>query len=136
MTNTALVFQSRGQARGGISETISTAAAVTYTVDQMYSGLIKRNPNGAARADLLPTGAAMIAGLPGAVVGTLFEFTVKNISVAAGETITLTPQAGVTTSGTMTIAITNARRLRIEVTSATPGAEAYTIDSISQATPF
>ena len=135
VTNTAQVFLTRGQVRGGITDGITTAGAITYTVDQMFSGLTKRNCNGASRSDSVPTPAAMIAGLPGAVIGTCFEWVLKNTSPAA-ETITIVAPAGVFLSGTMTIPQLNAKRFRVEVTNATPGAEAYTLDAVQAASAY
>lgn len=135
MTNTAMVFLSRGQARGGIADSIATAGAVNYSVDQMYSGLTRRSCNGASRSDNVPSPAAMIAGLPGAVIGTCFEWTLKNTSSAA-ETITIVAPAGVVLAGTMTIPQSQLRRFRVEVTNPAPGAEAYTLDSLGAAAGF
>jgi hypothetical protein len=98
--------------------TISTAGAVTFTAAEIMGGLILRNPNGAARADLLPTAADIIAAIDNAKVGDSFEFIVRNTAGAA-ETITITTNTGLTLSGTMTIDQNNSKRFLVVVTAAT-----------------
>ncbi len=102
--------------------TKSTAAAVTFTAAEILGGLILRDPNGAGRADLVPTAAAIVAALtvndhPPAI-GASFEFTIRNTADAA-ETITVTTNTGITLSGTMTIAQNNSKRFLVVVTSLT-----------------
>lgn len=96
--------------------TETTAGAVTYTAAQIIGGLILRDPAGAGRADLFPTAANIIAGLPDAQVGDSFEFLIRNDADAA-ETITMTTNTGLTLSGTMTIAQNNAKRFLAVITS-------------------
>lgn len=100
--------------------TDATAAAITMTAAQVLSGLILRDPNGAGRADLLPTVAALVAGLrnPRDLSGASFEFTIRNTADAA-ETITVTTNTGWTLSGTMTIAQNNSKTFRVVFTSNT-----------------
>ena len=109
--------------------TETTAAAVTYTVTQVLGGLILRDPNGAARADLLPTAAAIVAAIEGVQLQTSFEFTIRNTADAA-ETITVTTNTGLTLSGTMTIAQNNSKRFKAVVTNITSGTEAVTVYSL------
>jgi hypothetical protein len=113
--------------------TKTTAAAVTYTADEILGGLILRDPAGAARADLFPTAAEIIDALAGAVVGTSFEVDIRNTADAA-ETITMTTNTGLTLSGTMTIAQLNAKRFVFLVTDADEGDEAITVYSLGTAT--
>lgn len=98
--------------------TETTASAVTFTAAEVLGGLILRDPNGAGRADLLPTAADLITELGDPEVGTSFEFTIRNTANAA-ETITVTTNTGLTLSGTMTIAQNNSKRFLAVVTSAT-----------------
>ena len=109
--------------------TDATAAAVTYSVTQVLGGLILRDPAGAARADLLPTAAALLDAIPDAEVGTSFEFTIRNTADAA-ETITVTTNTGLTLSGTMTIAQNNSKRFLARFTNVTEGSEAVTVYSL------
>lgn len=109
--------------------TEATAAAVTFTVTQVLGGLILRDPNGAGRADLLPTAAALVAAINGAEIGTGFEFTIRNTADAA-ETITVTTNTGLTLSGTMTIAQNNSKRFAVVLTNVTAGSEAATVYSL------
>lgn len=109
--------------------TNAVAAAITMTIADLISGLLLRDPNGAARADLVPTAALVVAGLPGVEVGSSFEFTIRNTADAA-ETITVTTSTGATLSGTMTIAQNNSKRFLLNLTNVTPGSEAYTLYSL------
>jgi hypothetical protein len=109
--------------------TDSTEDALTYTAAMLVGGLILRDPNGANRSDVTPTAALIVAEIAGCIVGSSFEFTIRNTANAA-ETITVTAGAGVTLSGTMTIAQNNSKRFLAVVTNATAQAEAVTIYSL------
>lgn len=63
--------------------TINTAAAVTFSAAQLLGGMILRDPNGAARADLLDTAENIVAAIAGCEVGSCFEFTIRNTADAA-----------------------------------------------------
>jgi len=109
--------------------TNNTASDQTYTAAQIIAGMILRDPNGGARSDTLPTAANIVAAIPGAVVGTGFEFTIRN-TADASETITVaTPGAPVTLSGTMTIAQNNSKRFLVLLTNVSSGTEAVTVYS-------
>ena len=109
--------------------TEATAGAHTYTAAELVGGLILRDPAGASRSDVTPAAADIVAEISGAIVGSSFEFTVRNAADAA-ETITLTAGAGVTLSGTMTIAQNNSKRFLAVCTNVTGAAEAVTIYSL------
>jgi hypothetical protein len=109
--------------------TVSTAAAVTFSAAEVLGGLILRDPNGAARADLLPTAALLVAAIEGVAPGASFYFDIRNTADAA-ETITITTNTGLTLSGTMTIAQNNSKRFLVRVTNSTPGSEAVTVYSL------
>lgn len=110
--------------------TITTAAAVAFTADQILGGLILRDPNGLARADTLPTAAAVYAATNSPVNGTnlSFEFTIRNTADAA-ETITVSTATGLTLSGTMTIAQNNTKKFMWVQTSPT-AATVYSLGTI------
>ena len=95
-----------------------TADNSTYTAAGLLGGLILRDPTGAARSDVTPTAALIIAAMRQAGVGNSFEFTIRNDADAA-ETITVTAGVGVTLSGTMTIAQNNSKRFLCRVTAST-----------------
>lgn len=111
--------------------TKTTAAAVTFTAAEIVGGLILRDPNGAGRADLVPTVASLLAEL-GAdikdIAGLSFEFTIRNTADAA-ETITVTTNTGWTLSGTMTIAQNNSKRFKVVFTSPT-AATLYSLGTV------
>lgn len=109
--------------------TNATAGALTYTAAMLKGGLILRDTAGASRSDVTPTAALLVAALPSAVVGTSFEFTIRNAAGAA-ETITVTAGSGATLSGTMTIAQNNSKRFLVVLTNVTATSEAYTVYSL------
>lgn len=106
--------------------TVTTAAAVTYTADQLLGGFILRDPNGSARTDVLPTAAALVEAIPGALVGTAFGFRIKN-TADASEVITMASGSGGTDSGTLTIAQNASTAYQVILTNVTQGSEAYTL---------
>lgn len=110
--------------------TIDTTAAVTFSAAQMIGGLILRDPNGGARADLLDTAANIVAGIQGCEIGSSFEFTIRNTADAA-ETITVTSNTGLTLSGTMTIAQNNSKRFLAVVTNVVaPAVTVYSLGTV------
>ena len=109
--------------------TISTAGAVTYTTDQILGGLIRRDTNGGARTDILPTASLLVAAMQGVQVGHSFQFDIKNIAAAAN-TLTVSAGAGGTTEGTMTVAQNNIRYFQVVFTNVGIGTEAYTVYSL------
>jgi hypothetical protein len=109
--------------------TDATAGAKTYTAANLIGGLILRDPAGGNRSDVTPSAADIVAGFAGGVVGSSFEFTIRNTADAA-ETITLTAGSGVTLSGTMTIAQNNSKRFLCRLDDIGSGTEAVTIYSL------
>lgn len=109
--------------------TISTAGAVTFAASEVVNGIILRDPNGAGRADLVPTAATLVAAISNPNVGNAFRFTIRNTADAA-ETITVTTNTGATLSGTMTIAQNNSKDFLAVLTNVTSGSEAYTLYSL------
>lgn len=109
--------------------TLTTAGAVTFTIAQLLGSLILRDPNGANRADVTPTAALIVAGITGCVVGSSFEFSIRNDADAA-ETITLTGGTSVTIKGTATIGQNAIKRFKLVVTSITASAETVDIYSL------
>jgi hypothetical protein len=112
---------------------LTTASALTYTPGQVLGGMIFRDPNGAARSDTMPTAALLINAVPGATVGTTFDFWLHN-DADASETITLVAGSGGTTSGTMTVAQNAAKIFRVRFTVVLPGSEAYVVYSMGSVT--
>lgn len=98
--------------------TKTTAAAVTYTAEELKSGIILRDPNGAGRSDVTPTAAQLYDEFGSPDANMAFDFTIRN-TADAPETITLTAGTGVTLSGTMTIAQNNTKTFLCVFNSAT-----------------
>lgn len=113
--------------------TTSTASAVTFSASEVLGGIILRDPNGAGRADLVPTAASLVAAISNPNVGNAFRFTIRNTADAA-ETITVTTNTGATLSGTMTIAQNNSKDFLAVLTNVTSGSEAYTLYSLGTVT--
>lgn len=109
--------------------TDATAGVKTYTAAELIGGLILRDPAGGNRNDVTPTAAQIVAGFAGGIVGSSFEFTIRNTADAA-ETITITAGAGVTLSGTMTIAQNNSKQFLCRLDNVGSGTEAVTIYSL------
>lgn len=109
--------------------TVTTAGVVAYSAAQMLGGLILRDPAGAGRADTVDTAANIVAAFPNAIVGSSFRFIVRNDADAA-ETITVSTAAGITLSGTMTIAQNNSKEFLVRLDNVTSGTEAATVYSL------
>jgi len=107
----------------------AVAAAVTYTVAEILSGFLLRDALSSARADLLPTAAAIVAAINGCQVGTSFRTWIRNTGAGAGS-ITLTTNTGLTLSGTVAIVFQQQKELLFVVTNVTPGSEAVTVYSL------
>jgi len=106
--------------------TDATAGANTWSAAELIGGMLLRDPNGAARSDVTDTAANIVAGIAAAIVGSSFEFVIKN-TADANETLTLTAGVGVSLSGTMTIRRGYTKRFLAVCTNVTGGAEAVTI---------
>jgi hypothetical protein len=115
-------------------QTVTTAGAHTYTTDEILSGLIIRDTNGASRSDVLPTAVDLVAAVQGAMVNHAFEVEIRNNADASAEVLTITAGTGGTTSGTMTVADGATKRFAIVFTAVTLGSEAYTVFSLGSKT--
>jgi len=107
----------------------ATAAAVTYTPAEILSGLILRDTLSSARADLLPTAAALTAAINGCMIGTSFRTIIRNTSAGAGSS-TLTTNTGMTISGTAPIVFQQQKELLFVCTNNVVGSEAWTVYSL------
>jgi hypothetical protein len=107
----------------------AVAAAVTHTPAEILSGIVLRDTLSAARADLFPTAANIVAAINGCMVGTSFRFMVRNTSAGAGS-ITHTTNTGLTLVGTVVIAFQQVKEYTAVVTNVTPGSEAVTFYSM------
>lgn len=103
----------------------STAGVVTYTIAQLKSGFIERDPNGASRSDVTPTAANIVAGLPNVPANSSFLVIIKNTADAA-EVVTLTAGTGVTLTGDMAIGQNELKMFLVRLTNVTAAAEAVT----------
>jgi hypothetical protein len=108
----------------GAVATVTTAGAATYTIAQCLGGIILRDPNGAARSDVLPSAALAVAGIPGCAIGTAVDVHIRN-TADNPEVITLTAGAGGSMSGNAFIDQNQAKTVRIVFTNVTASTEAY-----------
>lgn len=104
----------------------STAGALLLTAAKMIYAWLDRDGGATNRVDTTPTAALLIAGLPGAIVGSTFDFVFRNVSTTAGQFSTLTAGANVTISGNAQIIAGSAQVYKARVTSIT-GAGAVTL---------
>ncbi len=107
--------------------TLTTAGgALTLTAAEIIGGLLLLNCDDAQNA-VTPSAALLIAAIPGVADEQSFQFDIRNTGDA---TLTVTAGAGVTTSGTMTIATANGKRFLVRITDATQASPTYTIYSL------
>lgn len=112
-----------------VPQNISTAGNVTYTPAQLMSGWINRDANGGARTDTLPSAAAMVNAVQGAMVNTAFEFEIRNVSGAANAITLAAGTGGTLNPASTSVAQSNTRTYVFMFTNVTLGQEAYTVYS-------
>ena len=110
----------------------------TYTAAQLTSGFIIRGGSmTAARTDTLPSAAALVEAVQGAMVGTSFEVPIRNAASGAF-TVTIAPGAGGTmfdAAGALRqIAQNNTKFFLVVFTNVNVGSEAYTVYSLGGGT--
>lgn len=113
-----------------VVSTLDVAADLTLTTAQIQGGLILRDCAGGNRTDTLPTAAALLAAVPGAMVGTAFEFTVRNTSAGANTITVAPPDPSVLISGTPTVAQNNSKRFLVVFTSVNTRSPTYAVYSL------
>ena len=108
-------------------DTITTAGVVTYTVDQLKNGIIRRDPNGAGRSDTLPTATLIVNSVPSKAIGATFKFRIFNTADAA-ENITLLAGVGVTLADVVVIGQNQVGEFIVRVDAVgTPAVTVYTL---------
>lgn len=107
-----LLVENGGQVHRNLTPTnITTVGAETYSAAQIATGLITRDPNGAARTDTTDTAVAIIAALDLEADGDCFELVLINTADAA-EAITIAGGTNVTIANAgQTIAQNESARL-------------------------
>jgi predicted RecA/RadA family phage recombinase len=109
----------------------ATAGPRVYTAAEVLSGLIVRDPNGASRADTLPTAALLVAAVRKAKVGDKIRCLIVNGADAA-ENITVGAGAGGAFDANQTAAarVINqffSKEIVIRLTNVGVGTEAYVV---------
>ena len=106
---------------------VATAGAATYTVTQLFGRLVLRDPAGANRTDVSPTATLIVNAIPRAIVGSSFEFAIRN-TADGDEVITVSAGVGVTLSGPMTVNRNQTRKFIARVTGiSTPAVTIYSV---------
>lgn len=113
------------------SALISTAGNATYLSADILKGIVKRDPNGAGRTDVLPTAALLVAAIAGCQVRDVVRCLFINCADAA-ETITMSAGAGGAfdtdqIAATRIIPQNTSREVVIRLTNVTPSSEAYVV---------
>lgn len=81
----------------------ATAGPLTIPAAKMVNAMLDRDGGATDRADVTATAALIVAAIPGAIIGSTFEFVLRNISATAGQKVTLSGGTGVSISGTASI---------------------------------
>ena len=90
----------------------SAGSNQVITTNAFVNGVYLRNCNGGLRLDSSPTAADILADIPGAVIGSTFEFTVVNTSDPSlnDEFLVIAPGSGVEIKGDRTVIECGLRR--------------------------
>lgn len=114
--------------------TYSTAGAVTFTAADVLGGIIVHDPNGAARTDVLPTAALLVASAPWLQIGDIIRCLIINGSdgAADAENITLAGGTGGTfdanqVAAARVIRSQSSKDIAIRFTGVASGSEAYVV---------
>lgn len=105
--------QVNSQTSGGY--TSITSANPTFTAAQFVNGIINLSGQTAAQSPVPPTATAILAALPNAQIGTVFDVVIINAHTSSGAA-TLQTATGVTLVGTVAIPITKTQLFRGRVT--------------------
>jgi hypothetical protein len=105
-------------ARNVMTRTSAATGEETFTAAMVVNGIYHQTGTPGAVAKLFPSAASMWALIPGAIVGTSFDFIFHN--GGDGE-VTLTTDTGTTVTlyGTATVTAAKTRKCKIVFTSAT-----------------
>lgn len=110
----------------------ATAGPLVITAAKTVNAILSRDGGATNRADTTDTAAAMVALLPGAVVGATFRFFYKNASVTDGQINTLSAGAGVTITGNANVVAGRVQEYIARVTNVgTPALTLYAVNSIA-----
>lgn len=112
----------------------ATAGALTISAARMINAILDRNGGSVNRSDTTATAALIVAAIPGAIVGSTFTFTYRNISTTAGEILTLAGGVGVTMSGNVNVVAGQTQTYLARVTGVgTPAVTLYAVDEVAGA---
>jgi hypothetical protein len=95
--------------------TALTSSSPTFTAAQFVNGIINLSGQTAAQSPVPPTATAILAALPNAQIGTIFDVVIINANTSSGAA-TLQTATGVTLVGTVAIPITKTQLFRGRVT--------------------
>lgn len=89
---------------GAFAAPQTATSTATLTAAQVVSGWLVANPGTSAATYTLPTGAAIDAAVPNAVIGSTFDWAVVNTGTSSGA-VTLAVNTGVTDGGNAVVAV-------------------------------
>jgi len=107
-------------------DVVSDIGNVVYTADQLFGGLITRDPNGAPRTDVIDTAENLTNVL--SIVDNSFTTTISN---TGANDITVTGGTGVTIENPITIGGGDSVNIQIVATNVTTGLEAFSVYNLS-----
>lgn len=114
----------------------ATAGPLTITAALMVDAILDWNGGSADRTGTTDTATAIIGAIPAAVVGSAFQFILRNTSATTGQKITLTGGTGVTISGATSIyANADGTYIGIVTSTSSPAVTLYLIDNSTALLP-
>lgn len=107
---------------------LAAATATLLTADQVVGAVLDNTAATAVNTVTLPTAALLVAGLPGAFVGSSFCFNVvgdavSNLNIAAG--------AGGTLVGSAVVAAATSAKYQVRLSNTISGSEAYQVTRLA-----
>jgi hypothetical protein len=110
-------------AQNKMTRTAEVGAVGVFTTTHVINGIYHQSDSGTPGTRTFPSAAAMIAAIPGCVVGTSFRFIVHNADGA--DTLTVAVPASGTAYGTLTVAAGKNREFLVYISNVTASTEAF-----------
>ena len=129
----AFIYAGTRVIESAILSSDNTAGNITYSVQNVISNILDRDPNGSARADATPSAASIVTALKDVGSQASWEIVIRNQG-AITEDITITGGTGVSFSGSAMVAAGSATRFLVVIDSASPGFEAITFYNLGSST--
>lgn len=110
----------------------ATAGPLTITAAKTVNAILDRDGGAVNRADTTDLATAFLAALPGAVIGSSFSFSYRNISATIDQILTLGGGTGVTISGNANVVAGQTQRYigRFTAVGVTPTVTLYALSNV------